>query len=259
MKNTVQYCMPLPVFVDVFDSRWSIVAHKNDTRFMSKASFLDTIRAQLGSTPDFVAARPHDLETRKGLLWTKQTEYKTLWALPLYHLPQSFLKRFTTNRKQDKTHKHVMSTFQQSVQTDRCVVATGFCAAVAVVVIVLFFVHPTCNGTCHIKRWWWAAGPYVFSHRGEGRVHTADFFQVSVVFKQAVSGPRPCSNGQALIPCLNEQKTQAWSSPFCLNSVFKGFVHPKEKLSSHFLLGIFVQFLKGLCPGYCQSSFLFSP
>lgn len=87
MKNTVQYCMPLPVFVDVFDSRWSIVAYKNDTRFMSKASFLDTIRAQLGSTPDFVAARPHDLETRKGLLWTKQTEYKTLWALPLYHLP----------------------------------------------------------------------------------------------------------------------------------------------------------------------------
>lgn len=138
-----------------------------------------------------------------------------------------------------------MSTFQHSTsaQTDLCVVATDFCAAVAVVVIVLFFIHPTCNGTCHIKRWWWVAGPYVFSHRGEGRVHAADFFQVSVVFKQAVSCPRSCSNGQSLIPCLNKQKTQAWSSPLCLHQVFKGFVHPKEKLSS-FSLGYLSSFWK---------------
>lgn len=55
------------IFVDEFNLPWSIVAHNNDPRFISKASFFDTIRAQLGGTTDLVAVRPRDLGTAKGL------------------------------------------------------------------------------------------------------------------------------------------------------------------------------------------------
>lgn len=34
---------------------------------------------------------------------------------------------------------------------------------------------------------------------------TADISEVDVVFKLTVSCPRSCSNGQACIPCLDEQ------------------------------------------------------
>lgn len=83
---------------------------------------------------------------------------------------------------------------------DLCVVATDISALFGVVIIMLFFIFPTFHCTRHFKNGWRVACPYVFSYWGEVRMHRA-----GVVFKQTVSCPLSGSNGQVLIPCLQER------------------------------------------------------
>lgn len=82
-------------------------------------------------------------------------------------------------------------------------------------------------------------------------MHESNFFEVDVVLKHAVLCPRSCSNGQALIPCLDKQtgnmKQLCFMKTlfFFLNSSFKhGQLTQTEKKRTglHYLENIFSHF-----------------
>lgn len=160
------------LFKHVFNLRCGIVAYKEDTFFISEV--LDAIWAQLYCTSNFVGAGPHNLQRPKRLKCHMQKNIKIMVHFFLFFSPH-----YACSRK----------------VTYLCVVATNLIAAVLLVAVVFYFIHPSLYGFCCIKLWWWIGCPYVFSHREKDRVHAGSIFEVNVVIKYTALCPRFCSNG----------------------------------------------------------------
>ena len=83
-------------------------------------------------------------------------------------------------------------------------------------------------------------------------MHAADIFEVDVVFEHAVPRPCSCSNGQALIPRLDEQRQK--NRPqllFIMIQVFKTDASPSSK-DNFFFLGKQIFSLATFCISPCH-------
>lgn len=112
------------LFKHVFNLRCGIVAYKEDTFFISEV--LDAIWAQLYCTSNFVGAGPYNLQRPKRLKCYMQKNIKIM----VHFFLSSFFPHYACSKK----------------VTYLCVVATNLIAAVLLVAVVFYFIHPSLYG-----------------------------------------------------------------------------------------------------------------